>query len=82
MHYSLLSLLLRFLILVGMGVGNVHATAQVVAGNSLAVTCTRVWGGHFGGVGVFTVITAWSSHLKKHSKVSFQNLGPLWEAYS
>ena len=49
---------LSFPIRVGMGVGNVHATAQVAAGNCLAVTCTRVWGGHFGGVGVFTVITA------------------------
>ena len=65
-----------------MGVGNVHATAQVVAGNCLAVTCTRVWGGHFGGVGVFTVITAWSSHFQKRLKSSFQNLGPLSERKS
>ena len=56
----------------GMGVGNVHATAQVAAGNCLAVTCTCVWGGHFGGVGVFTVKTAWSSHFQKRLKSSFQ----------
>ena len=65
--------LLRFLIRVGMGVGNVHATAQVVAGNCLAVTCTRVWGGHLGGVGVFTVITAWSSHFQKRLKSCFKD---------
>ena len=72
--------LLRFLIRVGMGVGNVHATAQFEAGNCLDEKCTRVWGGHFGGVGVFTVITAWSSHFQKRLKSSFQNfkhLGPL-----
>ena len=65
-----------------MGVGNVHATAQVAAGNCLDEKCTRVWGGHFGGVGVFTVITAWSSHFQKRLKNSFQELSPLSERKS
>jgi hypothetical protein len=62
-----------------MGVGNVHGTAQVAAGNCLAVACTCVWGGHFWGVGVFTVKTAWSSHFQKRLKSSFQELSPLSE---
>ena len=60
----------------GMGVGNVHATAQVAAGNCLDRKCTRVWGGPTGASPCrLTQVLVVNSTEKDTARETTQHLG-------